>query len=83
MFEIIWYPALATFSVLLEESDTERVIALCLDGYRYAIRVSAAFNIETSRVAFVNSLKKFTLLGSTREVRHMEHYVMSCHHVMM
>ena len=70
MFEILWYPALATFSVLLEENDdNEQIIAACLDGYRCAIRISNALNMDTSRLAFVTSLKKFTLLGSSKEMK--------------
>jgi hypothetical protein len=87
MFDILWYPSLATFSVLLEENEGKtidyaatatghnssshhfRIIELCLEGYRAAIRLSSALNIETSRLAFVTSLRKFTLLGSTRELR--------------
>ena len=69
MFEILWYPSLATFSVLLEENESEAMIALCLDGYRHAIRISNALHMETSRLAFVTSLKKFTLLGSSKEMR--------------
>ena len=68
MFEILWYPSLATFSVLLEENESEQLIALCLDGYRCAIRISNALNMDTSRLAFVTSLKKFTLLGSSKEM---------------
>ena len=69
MFEILWYPSLATFSVLLEENESEAMIELCLSGYRHAIRISNALNMETSRLAFVTSLKKFTLLGSSKEMR--------------
>ena len=70
MFEILWYPSLATFSVLLEEysGESEQLIALCLEGYRCAIRISNALNMDTSRLAFVTSLKKFTLLGSSKEM---------------
>jgi len=90
---------LATFSVLLEESDAKgemdtagsgggatgatggaagapasasthfRTVELCLDGYRHSIRLSSALGLETSRLAFVTSLRKFTLLGSTREMK--------------
>ena len=74
MFEILWYPALATFSVLLEEysaaqNESEQVISACLEGYKLAIRISNALNMDTSRLAFVTSLKKFTLLGSSKEMK--------------
>lgn len=69
MFEILWYSCLGTLSVLLEESDDPRIIKLCLTGYQHAIRIASVFNMDTPRLAFVNSLKKFTLLGSTRQMR--------------
>ena len=69
MFEILWYPSLATFSVLLEENESEQLISLCLTGYSCAIRISNALNMDTSRLAFVTSLKKFTLLGSSKEMK--------------
>lgn len=46
-----------------------RIVELCLDGYRHSIRLSSALGIETSRLAFVTSLRKFTLLGSSREMK--------------
>ncbi len=69
MFEIIMYPTLATFSLLLEESEEARTVQLCLDGYRCAIYISTVFEMDTSRQTFVNSLYKFTLLGSTKEMK--------------
>ena len=98
----VWcrYPALATFSMVLEESDVELWIDLChtttahtshlsphtrapslkpscllcawlagLDGYRLAIKVSNELELDTSRLAFVSSLRKFTLLGSSKEMK--------------
>jgi len=64
MFELLCFPSLATFSLLLEENDAESIVHLCLQGYRYAIRVANALDVQTARLAFVSSLKKFTFLGS-------------------
>ena len=41
----------------------------CLDGYRLAIKVSTEMELDTSRQAFVSSLRKFTLLGSSKEMK--------------
>eukprot|EP00462_Mataza_sp_D1_P023775 CAMPEP_0175130550 /NCGR_PEP_ID=MMETSP0087-20121206/6066_1 /TAXON_ID=136419 /ORGANISM="Unknown Unknown, Strain D1" /LENGTH=1929 /DNA_ID=CAMNT_0016412775 /DNA_START=93 /DNA_END=5878 /DNA_ORIENTATION=- len=69
MFEILWYPCLATLSVLLETSEDPVVVTLCLDGYLYSIRLASMCGMDTSRLAFVGSLKKFTLLGSNKEMK--------------
>lgn len=45
------------------------VTLLCVDGYRYATRVAALFGMDTTRQAFVRSLKSFTNLGTTREIQ--------------
>ncbi len=66
MFQILWGPAHATFSVLLQLMDDPRLVALCLDGYRFAIRLAGLFRQGTEREAFVASLTQFTLLGQTQ-----------------
>ena len=55
--------------MILEESDLDVWIELCLDGYRLAIKVSNEMELDTSRLAFVSSLRKFTLLGSSKEMK--------------
>lgn len=68
MFDIVWYPVLGTFSILMESTEDPRLIALCLDGYRYAIRIASAFDMDTPRMAFVKSLRQCTLLGTSRQM---------------
>mmetsp|Transcript_25091 Transcript_25091/g.27905 ORF Transcript_25091/g.27905 Transcript_25091/m.27905 type:complete len:953 (+) Transcript_25091:2-2860(+) len=69
MFEIAWCPMLAAFSVVLEDTDVPRLIELCLEGFKAAIRVSSIFYLEIERNAFVSSLAKFTFLEN---VEHMQ-----------
>ena len=69
MFDLLWFPALATFSMILEESDLDTWIDLCMDGYRLSVKVSTEMELDTSRQAFVSSLRKFTLLGSSKEMK--------------
>eukprot|EP01119_Soliformovum_irregulare_P013394 TRINITY_DN3553_c0_g1_i7.p1 TRINITY_DN3553_c0_g1~~TRINITY_DN3553_c0_g1_i7.p1 ORF type:complete len:1701 (-),score=587.09 TRINITY_DN3553_c0_g1_i7:49-5151(-) len=69
MFEVVWPPMIAAFSVLLEEMDTPEVIALCLEGFKYAIRVSCTFHLEVERNAFITALAKFTVLNNLREMK--------------
>ena len=40
MFEMSCWPMLAAFSQLLESAEDPKAIHLCLDGLRYAIRIS-------------------------------------------
>ncbi|KAL0429000.1 UNVERIFIED_CONTAM: Brefeldin A-inhibited guanine nucleotide-exchange protein 2 [Sesamum radiatum] len=62
-------PMLAAFSVPLDQSDDEVVIALCLEGFRSAIHVTAAMSMKTHRDAFVTSLAKFTSLHSPADIK--------------
>ncbi|KAK3285829.1 hypothetical protein CYMTET_6580 [Cymbomonas tetramitiformis] len=64
MLQVAWPPMLAAFSLPMEESDDPHTVALCLDGFRYAIHIASVLNMETLRDAFVTSLTKFTLLVS-------------------
>lgn len=69
MIEACWAPMLAAFSVPLDQSDDEVIIALCLQGFRYAIRVTAVMSMKTHRDAFVTSLAKFTSLHSPADIK--------------
>ncbi|KAL7121167.1 hypothetical protein ACP275_02G166600 [Erythranthe tilingii] len=69
MIEACWAPMLAAFSVPLDQSDDEEVIAFCLEGFRSAIHVTAAMSMKTHRDAFVTSLAKFTSLHSPADIK--------------
>jgi brefeldin A-inhibited guanine nucleotide-exchange protein len=69
MMEVCWAPMLAAFSVPLDQSDDEVVIAQCLEGFRYAIHVTAVMSMKTHRDAFVTSLAKFTSLHSPADIK--------------
>ncbi|EXB52664.1 Brefeldin A-inhibited guanine nucleotide-exchange protein 2 [Morus notabilis] len=69
MIEVCWAPMLAAFSVPLDQSDDEVIIALCLEGIRYAIHVTAVMSMKTHRDAFVTSLAKFTSLHSPADIK--------------
>ncbi len=40
-----------------------------MEAYRHALRISAIFDMETPRVAFIKSLKQCTLLGTQKEMQ--------------
>ncbi|KAJ4956904.1 hypothetical protein NE237_013687 [Protea cynaroides] len=69
MVEVCWAPMLAAFSVPLDRSDDEVVTAQCLEGFRYAIHVTAVMSMKTHRDAFVTSLAKFTSLHSAADIK--------------
>ncbi|KDP28742.1 hypothetical protein JCGZ_14513 [Jatropha curcas] len=69
MIEVCWAPMLAAFSVPLDQSDDDVVIDLCLEGFRYAIHVTAVMSMKTHRDAFVTSLAKFTSLHSPADIK--------------
>lgn len=70
MFDVTWGPLIGTLSQVLECSTDERSIAVCLNGFAYAIRIAANSHMSLTRDTFVNSLAKFTFLGSIKEMKH-------------
>ncbi|KAG6403260.1 hypothetical protein SASPL_135477 [Salvia splendens] len=66
MIEACWAPMLAAFSVPLDQSDDEIVIALCLEGFPH---VTAGMSMKTHRDAFLTSLAKFTSLHSPADIK--------------
>lgn len=75
MFENTWSANLAVFSVLLEESDDQRITELCIEGFMHAIKISGFYNMDVERDAFVSSLQKFTQItisvgaGPVKEIK--------------
>ena len=70
MFDVTWGPIIGILSQVLECSNDERSIAVCLNGFVYAIRIAAHSNMSLARDTFINSLAKFTLLGAIKEMKH-------------
>lgn len=70
MFDVTWGPVLGILSQVIEMSNDERSIAVCLNGFVYAIRISSHSNMSLARETFINSLTKFTLLGSIKEMKY-------------
>ncbi|KAI0500232.1 hypothetical protein KFK09_018441 [Dendrobium nobile] len=69
MMEVCWAPMLAAFSVSLDQSDDQSVLSACIEGFRYAVHVTAAMSMKTQRDAFVTSLAKFTSLHSAADIK--------------
>jgi brefeldin A-inhibited guanine nucleotide-exchange protein len=68
MFDVTWGPIIGLLSQVLECSNDERSIAVCLNGFVYAIRIASHSDMSLARDTFVNSLAKFTFLGSIKEM---------------
>lgn len=60
LFESCWSAMFAVFSVLLEEHDDPKIIALCIDGFLNSIKICGFYCMNTERDAFVGSLANFT-----------------------
>ncbi|KAL9184358.1 hypothetical protein ACHAXT_002444 [Thalassiosira profunda] len=69
MFDVTWGPLIGTLSQVLESSTNETIVALCLSGFVYSIRLSSQSGMSLARNTFVNSLAKFTTLGSIKEMK--------------
>lgn len=69
MFDVTWGPIIGILSQVLECSDDERSVAVCLNGFVYAVRLAARSQMSLARDTFVSSLAKFTFLGSIKEMK--------------
>ncbi|KAJ5169258.1 uncharacterized protein N7482_004852 [Penicillium canariense] len=68
MFNVTWMSFLSGLSAPMQDTQNLEMIRLCMEGFKLAIRISCAFDLETPRVAFVTALAKFTNLGNVREM---------------
>ncbi|CAN1305057.1 Brefeldin A-inhibited guanine nucleotide-exchange protein 1 [Linum perenne] len=69
MVEVCWGPMLAAFSMTLDQSDDKLATSQCLQGFRYAVHVTAVMGMQTQRDAFVTSIAKFTYLHCAADMR--------------
>ena len=68
MFDVCWAPMIGVFSQVLETSDSDRQIELCIRGLRYGVRLAGRLDFAIVRHTYMNALSKFTVLDSTREI---------------
>lgn len=69
MIEVCWGPMLAAFSVTLDQSDDKEATSHCLQGFRYAVHVTAIMGMQTQRDAFVTTVAKFTYLHCAADMK--------------
>ncbi|KAJ9084446.1 guanine nucleotide exchange protein for ADP-robosylation factor [Entomophthora muscae] len=69
MFELCWMASLAAISELLKSQENNRIVALCLDGFRSAVHIAGFFDLELARSAFVTAISNFCFLSNIHEMR--------------
>ncbi|KFD61658.1 hypothetical protein M514_11433 [Trichuris suis] len=69
---VTWTPCLAAFSVGLQHSNDFEISTLCLEGFRFAIRIACMFRMELERDAYVQALARFTLLTAGTTLTEMK-----------
>ena len=69
ILEVSWGPMLAAFSVTIDQSDDRLATSLCLQGFIYAVHVTAVMGMQTQRDAFVTSMAKFTNLHCAADMK--------------
>ncbi|CAG9324857.1 unnamed protein product [Blepharisma stoltei] len=65
LFEAIWQPLIATFSIVLEEATDPNFWRLSLQGYLACIRIACRFGLNLEVEILVSSLAKSTSLLQT------------------
>lgn len=69
MVEVVGWPLLATFSVIMEEGDNKSRVLLCMEGFKAGIHITHLLEMDTMRCAFLTSLVRFTFLHAPRQMR--------------
>ena len=69
MFENTWSANLATFSMILEETNDDATASLCIEGIIHSIKICGYFNLKIERDAFVSSFAKFTLVTNEKRIK--------------
>jgi brefeldin A-inhibited guanine nucleotide-exchange protein len=69
MFDVTWGPMIGILSQVLECTDDERMVSVCLHGFQYAVKLASPNHMSLTRDTFVSSLAKFTFLGSIKEMK--------------
>ncbi|KAH9613534.1 hypothetical protein KSS87_009649, partial [Heliosperma pusillum] len=69
MTEVVGWPLLATFSVIMEEGDNMSRVQLCMEGFKAGIHITNVLGMATMRYAFLTSLVRFTFLHAPKDMR--------------
>ncbi|RPB21977.1 hypothetical protein L211DRAFT_886029 [Terfezia boudieri ATCC MYA-4762] len=69
MFEVTWMSFLSGLSGAAQDSNDLDTIKACMEGFKLAIKIACLFDLETTRIAFVTALAKFTHLNNLSEMK--------------
>ena len=69
MFEVTWMSFLSGLSGAAQDSNDLETIKACMEGFKLAIKIACLFDLETTRIAFVTALAKFTHLNNLSEMK--------------
>ncbi|KAL1532818.1 brefeldin A-inhibited guanine nucleotide-exchange protein 5-like isoform X1 [Salvia divinorum] len=69
MVEVVGWPLLATFSVVMGEPDNSMRISICMEGFKEGILITYVFGMDTIRYAFLTSLLRYNFLHAPRDMR--------------
>lgn len=78
MFKLAWTPSLAAFSIGIQDCDDPKVIHLCLNGIRCAVRIACIFNLKLEIDAYMQALARFTLLTTNLPITEMKAKNVEC-----
>ncbi|XP_042002485.1 brefeldin A-inhibited guanine nucleotide-exchange protein 5-like isoform X2 [Salvia splendens] len=69
MVEVVGWPLLATFSVVMGEPDNSTWISICMEGFKEGVVIMFALGMDTIRYAFLTSLLRYNFLHAPRDMR--------------
>jgi len=70
MFDVTWGPLMGTLSQVMETTTDQNIIALCLTGFVYSVRIASHSSMSLAKDTFITALAKFTTLGSIKEMQY-------------
>jgi Sec7 domain/FYVE zinc finger/Mon2/Sec7/BIG1-like, HUS domain/PH domain len=66
MFEVSWYNFMAYFSHVIEHTTDTRLVQLCMDGFKHALRISMRVGVRQEQRALGTSLARFVFVNNNR-----------------
>ncbi|KAJ3129512.1 guanine nucleotide exchange protein for ADP-robosylation factor [Physocladia obscura] len=69
MFSLIWMAILASISTPLQDSEDSGMIAIALEGFKYAAKIVCLFDLSVERKSFLSTLAKTTCVSSLYDLK--------------
>ncbi|CDO53216.1 similar to Saccharomyces cerevisiae YDR170C SEC7 Guanine nucleotide exchange factor (GEF) for ADP ribosylation factors involved in proliferation of the Golgi, intra-Golgi and ER-to-Golgi transport [Geotrichum candidum] len=74
MFEVGWMSFLAGLSGPFQETEDSETVKLCLEGFKFSIRIACLFDVDLARISFISALSQFTNLQKLGEMKQKNVY---------